>query len=165
MNIPLKFSCHLKFKSVKLFHFIKILSQLTVNKLINVSDIHRLQTFTSSLKTVNLFDLNMSQALVVFYHVENAVRLETAQLTLQRFAVYILSIDRFELHFLEQLSEMIEFNFHAFVANVLDVAVELLNRVSVVVAAVAFQLRDIVVVVSGGRIDDVFKFVFVSKTA
>jgi hypothetical protein len=97
-----------------------------------------------------LLDLNVSQALIVLNHVEDAVRLKVAQMTLQRFAVYVLSVDRLKLNFLEQLNEMIEFNFHAFMAYVLDVTVELLNRVSVVVATIAFQLSYVVVVVGGG---------------
>lgn len=59
---------------------------------------------------------------------------------------------------------MIEFNFHAFVTNVLDVTAELLNRISVVVAAVAFQLSDVVIIVGRGRVDDVLKFIFISET-
>lgn len=42
---------------------------------------------------------------------------------------------------------MIEFNFHAFVTNVLDVTAELLNRISVVVATVALQLSDVIIIV------------------
>jgi hypothetical protein len=101
--------------------------QLTIDKLVDVSDVQRFQALASALETVNLFDLNVSQALVVLHHVENAVGLEVTQLTLQSFAVYVLSVDGFKLHFLEQRDEMIEFNFHAFMTNVLDVTVELLN--------------------------------------
>lgn len=137
------FPSHQKFIS-------SVLIKLTIDKLVNIPDVHRLQAFTASLKTVNLLDLNVSQAFVVFNHVEDAVRLVVTQLALQRFAVDVLSIDRLKLHFLEELNDMIKLRLHAFVANVLDVAVELLNRICVIVAAITLQLGDVVVVVCGG---------------
>lgn len=140
-------------------------SPLTINKLVNIANLHRLQTLAASLKTINLLDLDVSQALVVLHHVEDAVRLVIAQLTLQRFAVYVLPVDRLKLHLLEQLNDVIEFNFHAFVSHVLNVTVELLNRVGVIVAAVTFQLGDVVVVVGGCRVDDIFELVLVAETA
>ena len=75
------------------FHSVFHIFQLTIDKLINISDVHGLQAFASPLKTVNLFDLDVSQALIVFHHVKNAVGLEIAQLTLQSFTIYVLSID------------------------------------------------------------------------
>lgn len=60
---------------------------------------------------------------------------------------------------------MIEFYLHAFMTNVLNVTVELLNRVSVIIAAITFQLGDVIVVVGCGGIHDIFELVFVAQTA
>lgn len=112
-----------------------------------------------------MLDLNVPQALVVLHHVQDAVCLVIAQLTLQRLAVDVLPIDRLKLHLLEQLSEVVEFNFHALVPNVLNVTVQLLYRIRVVVAAITLQLGDVVVVVGRRGVDDVLEFVLVTETA
>lgn len=138
---------------------------LTIHKLKDVSNVHGLQAFTASLQAIDLLDLDVTQAFVVLHHVENAVRLEIAQLALQRFVVDVLAIDRLEFHFLEQLNDVIELDFHAFVSHVLDVTVELLNRVGVVVAAVALQLCNVVVVIGCGRVNDVLELVLVTESA
>lgn len=48
--------------------------------------------------------------------------------------------------------------------NILRVTIELLNGVCVVIAAVTFELRDVVVVVGGCGVYDVIKFIFIAKS-
>lgn len=101
----------------------------------------------------------------MLHHVHDAICFEAAQLTLQRFVVDVLTVNRFELNLLEQLHHMIELDLHALMTNVLNVTIELLDRVRVIVAAVAFKLSDVVVIVGGRRIDDVLELVFVPQSA
>lgn len=138
---------------------------LTIYELENVSDVHGLQAFAASLQAIDLLDLDVTQAFVVFDHVENAVRLEIAQLALQRLVVDVLAVDRLEFHFLEQLNDVIELDFHALVSHVLDVTTKLLNGVRVVVAAVTLQLGNVVVVIGCGRVNDVLELVLVAESA
>lgn len=48
--------------------------------------------------------------------------------------------------------------------SILRVTIELLNGVCVVIAAVALELRDVVVVVGGCGVYDVIKFIFIAKS-
>ena len=68
------------------------------------------------------------------------------------------------ISFSETDDDVIEFDFHAFVADVLYVTVELLDWIRVVIAAIAFQLGDVIVVIRGGGVDDVLEFVFVPQS-
>jgi hypothetical protein len=61
--------------------------------------------------------------------------------------VHVLPVHRFQLYLLKELQKMIKFRSHALMTNILDVTAELLNGVCVVIAAVAFELRDVVIVV------------------
>lgn len=72
-----------------------------------------------------------------------------AQLTLNCLAT-VLIIDKVHLVLFEQLSDVRKLGFHTLVTDVLRVTVELLNRVGVVVAAVALELGDVIVVIGRG---------------
>lgn len=105
----------------------------------------------------------MSQTLAVLHHVEYTCRFVIAQLTLNRLAT-VLIVDEVHLVLFEQLRNVYELNLHALVPDVLRVTVELLNRVGVIVAAVALQLSDVVIVVGRCGVDDIFKLVIVPWT-
>lgn len=106
----------------------------------------------------------MSQTLIMSNHVQNIIRLEIAQLTVESFInVDILTVEHLHFDVLKELQEMIKFRSHALVTDVLGVTVELLNGICVIIATIAFKLRDVVVVVGGCGIYDVIKFVFVAE--